>query len=238
MQLRFVGTGSILTPYLSACSMIDDRVLVDVPNGAMKSIRRLSVDPGSLNCCLITHFHADHYFDVVFLLLELGLRQVRDDDFLLAGPSGLEERVDTLFQLAYPESWVKVRRNSRVVFHEWGDAGGELKFGKYSVAAVPVNHTIAPAFGYVVGDGVVTVGFSGDSEMCAGVEAIVAGSAVAVLDASFVEQRAGHMGVSDVIDLARRYPEVRVVATHMTDEVRAGEWERVQVPADGDRMEI
>jgi ribonuclease BN (tRNA processing enzyme) len=238
MQLRLVGTGSILTAYLSACSVIDNRILVDVPNGAIKAIRRHSVDPGALDACLITHFHADHYFDVVFLLLELGLRRVRDNDFVLAGPSGLETRVNTLFELAYPESWTKVRKNSRVVFHEWPDAGGELAVGDYLVRAVPVVHTIAPAFGYLVDDGAATVGFSGDSELCDGVHKILSDSTVAVLDASFADSRAGHMGMSDVVGLTKQYPNVRIVPTHMSDEVREGRWSRINVPSDGDCLSI
>ncbi|MEU4762324.1 MBL fold metallo-hydrolase [Actinosynnema sp. NPDC023794] len=236
--MRLVGTGSILTSALSACALVNDRILVDVPNGAVKTLRRQGVEPGSLDACLITHFHADHYFDVVFLLLELGLRRVRDEDFLLAGPRGLEERVDTLFRLAYPESWDKVRKNSRVKFHEWTDHGGEITSGGHTVRAVPVAHTATPAFGYLVGDGDATTGFSGDSELCDGVETIMRACSTAVLDASFIERRAGHMGVSDLVDLARRFPDVRVLATHVSDEVRGGDWPGVQVPDDGDRYSV
>lgn len=238
MKLRLVGTGSILTPHLSACTLIDDRLLVDVPNGSVKAIRRCSVSPGSLRGCLISHFHADHYFDVVFLLLELGLRQVQEQDFHLSGPNGLEERVETLFKMAYPESWAKVRENSRVVFHEWPDEGGELKVDRYTVQAVPVVHSIAPAFGYLVHDDVVAAGFSGDSELCDGVHHIVSKSATAVLDGSFAEPRGGHMGMSDLVELAGQYPDTRIIATHLSDQVREREWPGVRVPADGDCVSL
>ncbi|WP_410640888.1 MBL fold metallo-hydrolase [Amycolatopsis sp. lyj-346] len=238
MRLRLVGTGSILTSHLSACTLIDDRILVDVPNGSVKAIRRCSVNPGSLRGCLISHFHADHYFDVVFLLLELGLRQVQDQDFHLAGPRGLEERVDILFKLAYPESWEKVRENSRVAFHEWPDSGGELKMDNYTIQAVPVIHSIAPAFGYLVDDGTVAAGFSGDSELCEGIHRIVAKASTAVLDASFTEPRGGHMGISDLVDLAEKYPSTRIIATHLSDQVREREWPGVRLPADGDCVSL
>ncbi|HEY0453838.1 MBL fold metallo-hydrolase, partial [Actinophytocola sp.] len=139
---------------------------------------------------------------------------------------------------AYPESWQKVRENSRVRFHEWPDVGGSVTAGHYSVRAVQVQHTIAPALGYIVGDGTATAGFSGDSELCAGIDNIMLESSAAVLDASFIEQRSGHMGATDLMKIAHRFPQVRVIATHMSDEVREHTWPGVELPSDGDCYHI
>jgi ribonuclease BN (tRNA processing enzyme) len=234
VKLQLLGTGSILTAPLSASSIVDDRILVDAPNGAMKAMRRRGLNPETLDACFITHFHADHYFDVVFLLLEVGLRSIRDDEFLLAGPVGLEARVETLFELAYPESWKNVRKNSRVTFHEWPDNGGEISFDNYTMQAVPVQHTTDRSFGYIIHDGSSAVGFSGDSEMCDGIKTIVQNVSTAVLDASFATGRSGHMGADEVVEISAQFPAVRVIATHMSDAVRSGTWPGVLLPSDGD----
>jgi ribonuclease BN (tRNA processing enzyme) len=232
MKLQILGTGSILTTSLSACAIVDDRVLVDVPNGSMKAMRRAGLVPAMLDVCVITHFHADHYFDVVFLLLEQGLRNVRSSDFILAGPPGLEDRVERLFELSYPESWEKVRENSRVSFQELPVDGGQLMAYGYTITAIPVKHRTPVAFGYLVSGQDATIGFSGDTERCANLDELLTAANVAVLDASFISARSGHMGVDDVIDLKEKHPAVHIITTHMTDEVRAKEWPGLIVPSD------
>ncbi|MEV6505538.1 ribonuclease Z [Streptomyces sp. NPDC051642] len=238
MKLQTLGTGSILTSALSACSIVDDRILIDVPNGAMKAARRAKLTPSELDACLITHFHADHYFDVVFLLLEQGLRNVRSSEFLLAGPPELEQRVESLFSLAYPESWAKVKENSRVRFYELPPEGGQFTVPGYKITAVPVKHRTPVAFGYIVSDSDAAVGFSGDTEVCDGLSDILRNVSTAVVDASFLTGRSGHMGVDEVLALKEKFPSVNLITTHMTDDVRDKQWPGLTVPSDGSCFKV
>ncbi|MEU8321856.1 hypothetical protein AB0C33_26190 [Nonomuraea sp. NPDC048881] len=93
MRLHFIGTGSIFTDRMSASALIDGTLLVDTPNGSVKAMRRGAIDLTAIDLCLITHLHADHFFDIIFLLREQGLLRERDRELVLLGPAGLEERV-------------------------------------------------------------------------------------------------------------------------------------------------
>lgn len=238
MNVTLVGTGSILCSATSACAVIDNKIAVDVPNGSVKAQRRLGISPSGLDACLITHFHADHYFDVVFLLLEVGLRKKRDTDFWIVGPSGLQERVKTLFDLGYPESWDRVLENGRVRFKELPDRGGTFSLVGYQIKAVKVKHTTPVAFGYLVLSDHGTLGYSGDTEYCRGVRRIVSESDVAVVDVSFISARSGHMGVPDVKRLAEAFPAVRLIGNHMTDEVRNLCADFMEIPSDGFSFQV
>ena len=121
MELRLTGTGAILTSRLSASALIDNRLLIDTPNGLMKSMRRSNLDPRTIDICLFTHFHADHFLDVVFLFVEQGLRTERDSELTLIGPLGLANRVEQLFMMGYPESWERVKANVKPRFVEFGE---------------------------------------------------------------------------------------------------------------------
>ena len=78
MTIRLLGTGSIWAKELGSCALIDDSLLLDCPNGLIKTLKRESFNIAKIDVCILTHFHADHYFDVPFLLLEQGMRAPRE----------------------------------------------------------------------------------------------------------------------------------------------------------------
>lgn len=69
MKVRVIGSGSMWTSYNSASYMIDDDILIDVPNGMCKNLFRMGINPRLIKNVLITHFHGDHYFDMPFYFL-------------------------------------------------------------------------------------------------------------------------------------------------------------------------
>ena len=69
MKIKIIGSGSMWTAYNSASYLIDDEILVDMPNGTCKNLFKIGVDPREVNYVLLTHFHGDHYFDIPFYFL-------------------------------------------------------------------------------------------------------------------------------------------------------------------------
>ena len=69
MKVLLIGTGSMHNEYNSASFLIDDDIVIDMPNGICKNLYRVGIDPSTINYVLLTHFHGDHYFDVPFYLL-------------------------------------------------------------------------------------------------------------------------------------------------------------------------
>ena len=69
MKIQVIGSGSMWTKYNSACYLIDDKIMVDFPNGACKYLYRLNIIPNTIDNIVLTHFHGDHYFDMPFYLL-------------------------------------------------------------------------------------------------------------------------------------------------------------------------
>ncbi len=240
MKLQLIGTGSILTERTSASALVDDTLLIDAPNGSMKAMRRAGLDPLAIDTCLITHFHADHFFDIVFLLLEQGLQQTRDRDLVLIGPSGFSDRVDQLFELGYPGVWDGLRDKVRPRYVEFDPVeGGECSEGGYTVRALPMEHAV-PTLGYLVTDrSGARLGYTGDTVRCPSVDRLAADSAVLVLDTSFPEEgRVGHMGLNDVEAVAAQRPDLDLIATHLGDDVTHAEQPNIVIPRDGQVFDV
>ncbi|GAA2149521.1 MBL fold metallo-hydrolase [Actinomadura napierensis] len=239
MELRFIGTGSIISDRMSSSALVDGKVLIDTPNGSMKAMRRAGLDPAAVDVCLITHFHADHFFDIVFLFLEQGLLHERDSDLVLVGPTGFADRVQQVFDLAYPDTWENIRAKTRPSFVEIGDEGGEWTGHGYHVRALPVQHTV-PGLGYRITDEHGTVlGCTGDTAYCPAVEELASTSAALIADTTFpAEGKLGHMGLHEIEALAERHPGLHVLSTHLSDDVPAPTRPNVTFPADGQRFTL
>ncbi|MGP4099493.1 MBL fold metallo-hydrolase [Nonomuraea sp. KM90] len=238
MQLHLIGTGSILSKQMSASALIDDTILIDAPNGAMKAMHRHGLDPTGIDICLITHYHADHFFDIVFLFLEQGLLRKRDSELVLIGPTGFAQRVEQLFELAYPGSWPHMKESTRPRFVEFGEEGGDWSGYGYTIRALHTQHTV-PSQGYLITDEDGTrLGYTGDTVHCPAVDELAGHSSALVLDTSFHQSKAGHMGLEDVEALADRHPDLPLLATHRDDDVTSSTRPNIHFPADGDTFQL
>lgn len=221
MQIKLLGTGSILTEHLSACSIIDGKIMLDCPNGVMKAMRKMGIVPTKADICLITHFHADHFFDIPFLLLEQGLRNIRENDFVIIGPKSLADRIEGLFNMAYPEDWEKIKDQSKLKTIEIANSEQKIVVNDYTITPYKVDHVGYDAYGYVIEKEGKCVGFTGDTIACPNVEKIIQSSALVFADMSFEKNSKGHMGLNDIKDLMDKYGyKCRIIPTHMTDGVR------------------
>ena len=70
MEINIIGSGSIGATSMSASTLIDKKILIDVPNGVEKYIKKLGYNIQEIESILITHLHADHFFDIPFLMLD------------------------------------------------------------------------------------------------------------------------------------------------------------------------
>lgn len=240
MQIKLIGTGSILTKHLSSCAVLNEQVMLDCPNGAMKAMRGMGIVPTKIDICLITHFHADHFFDIPFLLIEQGLRNIRENDFIIVGPKGLKNRIETLFNMAYPEDWEKIKTQSMLKCIEVNDDQEKICINNYIITPYKVKHVGYDAYGYVIENNGKKVGFTGDTVICPNVERIVQSSEMVFADMSFENNSKGHMGMNDIEYLMNKYRNIcRIIPTHMTDKVRTVFEEKYfKPPVEGDVFNV
>ena len=66
MKLKILGSGNIFSKYNSASYLVDDKIQIDIPNGTCKTLKNIGIEPSKISEILITHFHGDHYLDMLF----------------------------------------------------------------------------------------------------------------------------------------------------------------------------
>lgn len=229
MNLKLVGTGAISGVDRSACSLIDNKIMVDCGNGLIKTLIEQGVEIMNIEAIFITHLHADHFFDLPFLVL---LRSISSVNNLLKiyCPVGTEKIIEHLcddYVSGIAGSYNQWKTKGSLEFFEFENLNNEKVLETYFVTSFKVCHgNKSPAYGYVIKHENKAVGFSGDSSLCAGVEEIVKNSDVSVLDMFSLNGTHAHMSVLDIEKLCSENKTKTIVSTHCTTQAKIDAKER------------
>ena len=243
MKVKTVGTGAISVKQRSACSLIDDKILIDCGNGIVKTLLEQDVNVNNIDVLLITHLHGDHFADIPFLIMQRNFCPA-ENELKIYCPIGTEEKVGKIFSLIYSDTtdWTVSRDYAKIKFIEFEKLENLEVINGYFVDSVIVDHgNFKPAYGFIIKNGEKRIAVSGDSTYCETIEKMVECSDISVLDMSFVESGAKHMGVNDVKMLSEKYNK-KLIETHMSDASRKFVIENridgIIVPNDGDVFEV
>lgn len=243
MNIELVGTGSIGAVQMSASTLIDNKILVDLPNGIVKRLKQTGHNILDIETCLITHLHGDHFFDIPFFMFEKYFKKATNMTKIIC-PKGTMNKIKALFDLGFPEEWNKVSELACVEFIEFEEMNEEKITDELYVTSKLVEHgDLKPAYGYIVSIQGKNVGFSGDSRLCNNIFDIVEKSEISILDMSVTDKKTdAHMSLYDIKEICEKYKDKTIVTTHMHDytKERAKE-EKIDnliVPEDGQIIKI
>jgi ribonuclease Z len=144
LSLFFAGTaGSVPTARRGLPAVLlragGDRILFDCGEGTQQQLLR-SIGLPDLDAVFITHFHLDHWLGLLGMLKTLDLR-ARERPLAVHGPPGLRSLMAAMRaaygRTHYPLDLVELEPHEHV------------RFGSYSVGAVPVRHGVT-AYGYAM----------------------------------------------------------------------------------------
>lgn len=236
--LTFLGTGNYLAQGRWWNSfVVDGTVLVEPSPSCLPQLRRAGLRASAVEHVLISHFHPDHTFGWPFLVLEL-IEDARPADRPLhvIGPPGVRAYLGEMMRLgsvAHLVDELEARSDIRYVEVDrtWQEVGG------LRLRAVEVVHVDdLECFGFLLDRGDAMVGYSGDTTACAGVDELAAAADVLVLECNGTHRAHNHMDVGSVRSLHERFPDTRIVLTHVGDDVVAPDG--VELPADLDVLEL
>ena len=215
MKLRIMGSGDMKSIYNSACYLIDDDILLDVPNGANKTLIRGRVKPSDINHLLFTHYHGDHYFDIPFLLLSK-LDNCNNKINIYTDKAGFR-KIKKLVYLAFPNTVKKIYNGvniNKIV-------SKNLKIENYEVKRVNVLHSsLKNSYGYIFKNNKLTVSFTGDARYSGDIEKMAKISNYLICDCTSIKGDHRHMGINDILKLHKKHPKCKYIASHLNDETR------------------
>ncbi len=216
LYITFLGSGNAFAPgrYWSSF-LVNDRYLFDPSPIVLPHMKMLGRDPNEIDLIFVTHFHADHWFGLPFLLLEYAELSGRQRPLTIVGPPGIEGRARAVTEAGYPNVFRKGGYELR-----WIEAGDGLEGEAAGVAfrAIEVKHAEGLAcFGYRARLGDRTLSYSGDTVMCDALLPLAEGADVFVVECSCWDNGCGpHLSPADIVELRRRIaPSTRFVLTHL-----------------------
>jgi ribonuclease BN (tRNA processing enzyme) len=239
-ELTFLGTGNFLAPpgrYWNSF-VIDANVLVEPCPTALPHLRRCGFTPSDVDIVVISHFHADHCFGWPFLLQAMaeagGGRTLH-----VVGPPGLEDHLTDMIDVAKVRSTLEMAQE-RLDLQFVDVDGAWQKVGGLRFRAVEVEHVpYLRCFGYLFDRGDQTVGYSGDVRPCDGLRELALESDVLVLECNGAHGGPPtHMKESDVRELQAAFPDVRLVLTHLGEQVDVTSMPGVTIPGDFERLTV
>lgn len=207
MKLTIIGcTGSMSGPSSAASSYLvqahgagrDGRprtysVVLDLGPGSMGQMLH-HLDPADLDALVISHCHADHMVDMVGMHV---YRRWNPDGalapVLALGPAELLERVRGVDGTG-PEEDYATEFAFRTV-----QVGRPVHVGPLTITAYDALHPVE-AYGYRIegpseGGGTASLAFTGDTDLCEGIEAMADGVDLLLAEAAFVEGRDSWRGM-------------------------------------------
>lgn len=215
MKVVLIGTGSMHNEYNSASFLIDDDIVIDMPNGMCKSLFRVGIDPSTINYVLLTHFHGDHYFDVPFYLL----RKSKDSNKkckIYLSKDGIK-KCKKLLVYAFKNPAKDILKTVKPSFI----IDDKFKVNSYKVEKVLVDHgRQKPCYGYIFDSGKFKVGFSGDTTLCDNLKYMCEVCSCVFLDCMFIRGTNKHMGIDFLEELINKYPKVKFYPVHMENDTR------------------
>ncbi len=110
LRVTFVGVGEAFDEALGNTSVLvstpyphaGGQILLDCGFTAAHAFWRCSPDPMGLDAIWVSHFHGDHFFGIPLLLLRFW-EEKREMPLTLVGQAGLEDRIRSAMELAYPD---------------------------------------------------------------------------------------------------------------------------------------
>ena len=201
MKLLIIGcAGSFAGPYSPAsCYLVQCHdqarrlwtIALDMGSGAFGPLQRV-LRPEALDCVALTHLHPDHCADMTGLHVYAKYRPGTSLDRLpVYGPAGTSEQLEAL-QFA-------LQRTSKFRTDQW-QAGRAVQVGPMSIMPYPVVHPVE-AWGFritgpsSVSPGLATLGFTGDTDICPGLEELAVEVDLLLSEAAFQEGRDSASGI-------------------------------------------
>ena len=220
LSLTFLGSGNAFAAgrYWSSF-LVNGRYLFDPSPIVLPHLKKLGLPVNAIDAIFISHFHADHWFGLPFLLLEYAEGSNRSAPLTIVGPPGVEERVRSVTGAGFPNLLDKLTFELRWLELDDGLAA-EVPGATFRSREVAHASTLR-CFGFRVEIDGRTLAYTGDTTLCPPLFDLAAGADVLVAECSCWDSACGpHLSPRDIHVLRAGVPlTTRFVLTHLDEGI-------------------
>lgn len=226
MKVTILGTGCIWTKRACASYLVNDDIIIDPGSGTLKQLLKSSnkllhhEKIEKIKLILITHFHIDHYFDIVHLMWKIASEKNPNTSATIICPPGGRERIIKLCELGMSEPTFNRLNFDKYI--NFVDASKMKKFtyGNFEISSLLLDHGPTTNYGYIIKEkGGKTIGFTGDTNYCKNLEYIINNTDVAFVDMAGTDISNKHFNIIDGIELMKKYKgKCNIIPCHLTSQ--------------------
>jgi ribonuclease BN (tRNA processing enzyme) len=223
MEVTFVGSGDAFGSggRLQACILLSGergKLLVDCGATSLVGMKRLGIDPSTIEHVAVSHLHGDHFAGVPYLVLD-GQFSRRERDLFVAGPPGARDRLHATFEALYPGSSSVERRFAMNVVEL--APGERTPFGPATITAYEVDHASgAPPLALRIELEDKVIAYSGDTAWTGALAEAADGADLFIAEAYFFDRQVKfHLDYATLA--AKKVNAKRIVLTHMSADMLA-----------------
>jgi ribonuclease BN (tRNA processing enzyme) len=198
------------------------RWLLDCGVTTLVSLKRLGVDPASLDLVLLTHLHGDHVAGLPLLFHEFQHLSGRATPLTVAGPRGVKTRVEAIYKVLFPAKPGNGRR-FRVNYEV---LEGNRRFfpagpGGPQVVPFPVRHQASRMnFGYRISWRGRELAYSGDTGWFPALAEQVRGAHLFLCECTHASKQSGkHLSLSELRANRKGLEVGTLLLTHLGPEL-------------------
>lgn len=237
MKISVIGTGTMGSITRGNQAILVDDILFDCGSGVVKKLEEMKLYTKYINYLLITHVHSDHFCDLPNYLVGRNIRGENQETLQIICGKGIKEKTIELFALCFGNKGedFDFERAYNVHFNELED-GDVFEGNDFKLTAYELEHgNCKPILGFTLEKDGKVLGYATDTIMCDNVESICDKSDIVFLDATNTIPTNSHMGLDEVIELAKKYPSIDAYAIHRSDYVHSHITD-VKFPEDGEEI--
>jgi len=236
MKVKFLGTGQMGVKRKNTSFVADNSILFDIGNGIMDALIQNDLDIKDIRYIIISHFHTDHFGDLVYFLHRRKIMKLTDMSLCLIGPAGLRQKLLAFNELLMPDTFDGVSTN--VEFAELNN-GESYKNAAFALKAFKVIHGSLNCNGYIFAKDKVTLGYSGDSSYCDSIISNIKNAKTWVIEANdLTEMKDVHIGLNQVEELAAKHKDTNFYVVHRKDYPAKTEFKNIIFPDDNQTINI
>jgi ribonuclease Z len=218
LELVFLGTGNAfsMSGRYWGSILVNNHILLDASPVVVPHLKKLGRQLAEIEYIFITHFHADHYFGLPFLLLDYAYLTPMEHPLTIIGPKQIKKNLSNLVELGFEGLFEKLKDNLAINYIEVENRS-EHSIDDLIFSAIPMSHGNAQAFGYKLRIANKTIGYTGDTDLCDGLIALANDLDILIIELSNpYDDVPGHMSLDKLKTLRKQTaPELKIILNHV-----------------------